>query len=335
MNFATLGRTQPPCVIRIDVDQAFGSTILSECDAHFFAHMLHMFPQIPFVHVHVLCSREAAESHDPEREASLAAQRRHTATSADINNACPFQPPIREMTKLENELRQIARFCQAVPVSMKVMLSIIPKIPVETGLKIQDDGNILLMQTDAELEEKQKNPADTVLINKTGPAGIFGHLVEKLVKRKRNRLRKQWNENNQNLPDEEKTPFPVPTKPLYVNNINSQRLHDCFRTLYGNDDVHLTHPDIYTDKMIKYRIGFPRVDSDVLLELLTTITSLDLQHLFLTESPLSYDAMLLGGSCCWRDLLDGNYTTTTVLPREHVFLAVSRPIFWEAKVLLN
>ena len=29
-----------------------------------------------------------------------------------------------------------------------------------------------------------------------------------------------------------------PARPLYVNNINSQRLHCCFRTLYGKGSVY-------------------------------------------------------------------------------------------------
>jgi hypothetical protein len=61
-----------------------------------------------------------------------------------------------------------------------------------------------------------------------------------------------------------------------VNNINSQRLHDCYRTLYGQDDVELTREDIYTATQPKDRVSFPaNVDFTPVFGI---ASSIDLQH---------------------------------------------------------
>ena len=143
-------------------------------------------------------------------------------------------------TKLQAELETILRFFEACPVSMRIQLSIIPKLPVEDGIKVVDDGHILLLQNQANDDEEaaEKAAAEaygntrmtrTVLANSStsGPGGIFGKLVEKMIKEKRKKIRRQWLRENAEVEEEDRPPMPQPTKPLYVNNINSQRMHDC------------------------------------------------------------------------------------------------------------
>ncbi|CAD7927849.1 unnamed protein product [Amoebophrya sp. A120] len=283
----TAGKPLPPAVIRVDVDQAVGNSVLSECDAHFFAHVLHTFPAIPHCHVHLLVT------HNMDMESELAAmeqkcsKRRHDVSRAPTGNTAPFVPPIVIRSKLERELKEIVRFFRATPVSTKVQLSVIPKIPAEHGMHIQDDGTIFLMQNQEEMDTVVKAVTKTVHVNTAGPAGIFGHLVEKLVKRK---ARKDAAiRGGSATADGAAALTDLPAKPLYVNNINSQRMHDCFRTLYGNDEVHLTHSDIYSDKLAKHRICFPFVDPAVVGDILGSVSSMDIQHLFLSMSPLSWD----------------------------------------------
>ncbi|CAD7928384.1 unnamed protein product [Amoebophrya sp. A25] len=299
------GKPLPPAVIRVDIDQAVDTTILSECDAHYFAHVLHTFPAIPHCHVHMLVSSKMEVPADVDAYSAMLKQRRLDVARSPSTNNSPFTQPIFVATKLQRELQEVVRFFRACPVSMKLQLSVIPKIPAEQGMHIQDDGTILLMQNQQDMETTVKAITKTVHVNTDGPSGIFRHLVEKLVKRRRNRLAREkaanggrgsttsslgGDEEGAKRPSESgATPSSSSTaaKPLYVNNINSQRMHDCFRTLYGTDDVHLFHNDVYSDVLTKNRISFPSVDSKVIADLLGTVSSLDIQHLFLSNSPLS------------------------------------------------
>ncbi|CAL1127485.1 unnamed protein product [Cladocopium goreaui] len=75
----------------------------------------------------------------------------------------------------------------------------------------------------------------------------------------------------------------APAKALYVNNINRQRLHCCFRTLYGKDDAELAHEDIMSPDLAT--ISLPS-DVDV-SNFFSVATSVDLKHLDLSPSHIS------------------------------------------------
>lgn len=73
----------------------------------------------------------------------------------------------------------------------------------------------------------------------------------------------------------------APRRPLYVNNINSQRLHDCFRTLYGQDDIELELADV----LPAGKEGTLQLPHDVdVTEIFSTATSVDMQHLDLSPA---------------------------------------------------
>ena len=93
-------------------------------------------------------------------------------------------------TKLQAELETILRFFEACPVSMRIQLSIIPKLPVEGKLRIIDDGHILLTQNTAEDTARKRAQSKHIIHNESwqGPGGIFGFLVEKLIRAKKKRF---------------------------------------------------------------------------------------------------------------------------------------------------
>merc|ERR1740121_2547779 len=70
-------------------------------------------------------------------------------------------------------------------------------------------------------------------------------------------------------------PEEAPARPLYVNNINSQRLHCCFRSLYGKDEMELEHTDVMPES--KSLASLP-TDVDI-SRVFGVATSVDLQHL--------------------------------------------------------
>jgi len=78
-------------------------------------------------------------------------------------------------------------------------------------------------------------------------------------------------------------PDAPPGRPLYVNNINSQRLHCCFRSLFGKDEMEIEHVDIMPDE--RCSVSLP-LDVDV-TQLFGVASSVDLQHLELGPLHLS------------------------------------------------
>eukprot|EP00397_Hematodinium_sp_SG-2012_P001205 GEMP01001206.1.p1 GENE.GEMP01001206.1~~GEMP01001206.1.p1 ORF type:complete len:1723 (+),score=302.95 GEMP01001206.1:235-5403(+) len=238
---AKVGKPSPPFIVRVTEDR-----MLSECDVHFFAQILHMFPNIPHCHLHITI----APDKEFVKEDSFA---QHPITAKDTSNDKPFPTPAKERSRLTSTISASIRFFDAAPVSTRLQLSIIPKLPISHKYEFVDDGAVLM--------------APIPSLGTIG--GIFGDMVTKMYKEKR----KFYHIHKMKLVEKD-------AKPLYVNNINSQRLHDCFRTIYGQDDLTLLHSDIFIGEMAKQRAC---LDLDIDLEpLFSIVSSIDLQHIHLS-----------------------------------------------------
>jgi len=249
---AKVGKPSPPFIIRVAEDK-----MLSECDVHFFAQILHMFPNIPHCHLHIMLP-----PHKPADRGPMFAELQRSFS--DSTNDKPFPVPTNKPPDLQATMNIAIRFFDASPVSTRLQISIIPMLPVCHMYQFVDDGSVLMAP----------NP------NLGTVGGVFGEIVTKLYEEKR----KYYKKHKLKLVDKD-------AKPLYVNNINSQRLHDCFRTIYGQDDLTLLHDDMFIGEHSKMRATL-HSDLDI-SPLFSIVSSMDLQHLHLSGEhllPLLKDA---------------------------------------------
>jgi len=267
----------PPMLIRTYVDYAerrsrpqhqieLGS--MSECDVHFFSGVIHSFPQIQQAHIHVVLPMEARAAKGFAYAAEHNAWGRQNVTMGagtpslfstvrpdDLRrNDSPFPPPDSSTTQhraaaIQAQVDAAARLFEACPMQAQTKFSMVPCVPGCGDLLAEGDPHVL-----ATLAPNSRGG--------TSPLGIFGQIQERLQERA-TKLRQQRGRKE-------------PWRPLYVNNINSQRLHDCFRTLYGQDDVELEHIDI----MPRDEGNSVRLPSEVdITALFGVASSIDLQHL--------------------------------------------------------
>jgi len=251
---------------------------LSECDVHYFAGVMHSFPQIMQAHVHIVLPLEARRM----KTAAMSYAAEHTVWGRqnlkfgagapsllgtvrpdDLRrNDSPFPPPDASITQrraaaIQAHIDTATRFFEACPMQAQTKFSMIPCVPGCADYLAEGDPHVL-----ATLAPNNRGG--------TSPAGIFGqiqtHLQERAARRRQQkRIAQPW-------------------RPLYVNNINSQRLHDCYRTLYGQDDVELEHADIMP---LEERSNV-RLPSEVdITGLFAVASSIDMQHLDLRPFHLS------------------------------------------------
>lgn len=244
---------------------------LSECDVHFFASMLHMFSQIPYCHVHIVipASKQAeAGGQDAnmlwgppgpfEEEGPF-------PSASAVSNDSPFPPPeiSQETVKaVQGHLDAARRLFEACPISTQLRLSVAPLVPGCEKLIAESEYPVLSTSASG---DRSGNSA----------ASGFGRVQQKLqeqVSRQKKKERKAA------------AAAGGAQRPLYVNNINSQRLHDCFRTLYGHDDVELDHQDIIPpDPRCTVRLP-TEVD---ISQVFGVASSVDMQHMELGAAHLS------------------------------------------------
>eukprot|EP00747_Dinoflagellata_sp_TGD_P070322 gnl/TRDRNA2_/TRDRNA2_156542_c1_seq1.p1 gnl/TRDRNA2_/TRDRNA2_156542_c1~~gnl/TRDRNA2_/TRDRNA2_156542_c1_seq1.p1 ORF type:complete len:775 (+),score=142.89 gnl/TRDRNA2_/TRDRNA2_156542_c1_seq1:179-2326(+) len=252
------------------------SAALSECDVHFFASMLHFFTQIPYCHVHIIV---------PKEEDRVEKLRLEDATwgppgSADgpmsleppprVSNQSPFPPPVSlnplGAAEVQAHVDTAKRLFEASPISTQLRISMVPCIRSCEDLLMEGDSTVMAPLVTTGQGERSQG----------GSMGMFNRVKQRLEE-KAAKARKQ----RQKGPD-----AGAPRRPLYVNNINSQRLHDCFRTLYGQDDVELEHDDL----IVSDRAGSVQLPADVdIAPLFGIATSVDLQHLEL--SPVHFHSL--------------------------------------------
>jgi len=304
-----------PLVIRIPSSFAMGQGTwlhaLSECDAYFFAHILHHFPHIPYCHLHI----EVPSANDlPPLECQVFEQHGavkdvggHDATSTKL-----LESPLCRTKQcagaaldgvsssgwgstsvsegdttldfaVQSAIDSACRFFEACPVSTKLHVSIAPRIPGSQNL--EDHTDIVMIHSEEEQGQQTGQPL---------AGGVFSRIRFNLRKQKKRRALEAQPEQDsprhtpRHSDDEGETPQkPKPKKKAaivsvpYVNNINAQRNHDCFATLYGEGvagEVILEHQDIYATHP-KNR-GFLSADVKV-RNLFQVCASVDLQHLHL------------------------------------------------------
>jgi len=225
---------------------------LTESDAYFFAQLLHIFPTIAYCHLHIElpptkeCEDADHKCFNSDEDPVRRALSRCIETAGGVLDGVPTEPWGGESKPpIEAVLGSAQRFFETCPASTKMQLSVSPYIPASYG--IRENGG--------------------------APSAMLQRLRNRLISRKR---RKQIDHREPTDQTEPKEP-PKPQGPSYVNNISSQRSHDFFYSIYGQDDCELFHHDIYSGKNPKYRVFLP---SDVALLPLTGIcSSLDMQHL--------------------------------------------------------
>lgn len=246
---------------------------LSACDVHFFASMLHTYSHIPYCHVHIVLPpiTETPEA----RSEGLGAWGRPELTQEEggrfapptVSNDSPFPAPMsaakRVTDAIQAHLDAARRFFEACPISTQLRLSVAPLVSGCEDLLLAGDHSVLSVAPGVE--------------RASGAAvSTFSRIKLRLQERASRRRRGKQNPTSPTSGDA------TPSRPLYVNNINSQRLHCCFRTLYGKDDMELEHGDIVSDAK-----GGVRLPAEVdVSRAFGVATSVDLQHLDLGPSHL-------------------------------------------------
>jgi len=254
--------TAPPMLLRSFVElgkkKKANCPLLSECDMQFFAGVLHLYPQIPYCHVHVVIPGRKDETDFGELApwgrddfpdgGSPFAEEKH------ISNDSPFPAPIQmsgsAIKEVQSHIDAARRLFESSPIlNTQLRVSVCPV--VSSCQDIIEEGDSLTL---VKLSASDKS---------TAASSSFGRCQQRMQDQSTRRRKKRGEEVG-------------PRRPLYVNNINSQQLHDCFRTLYGQDDLDVVHTDVIPDE----KGNTVSLSTDVdMSQLFGIATSVDLQHL--------------------------------------------------------
>jgi len=186
---------------------------LSEGDVHFFAGILHLFPSIPFCHLHIVVPVDppgVSDMGDVDVWGDSDAAGDSRPSQVQISNHSPFPAPAAASASvaksIQSHMELAKKLFETCPISTQLRLSICPLIPGAEDLIAAGDATVL---------------APT--IQGGGHAGTFNEVQKRLMDRalKGKKAKKQ----------EAPVVAAGPRRALYVNNINSQRLHDCFPRL--------------------------------------------------------------------------------------------------------
>lgn len=238
---------------------------LSECDALFYATMLHLWNHIPYCHVHIVVPADLFAEKCDQQDGFLSWGRTDllddgTFGSAHaVTNDSPYPAPQssgrQSAAAVQAHLEVARRLFEVCPNSTQLRISMSPSVPGCEDLLAEGDHRVLGI---------------TPLVSQGGDPSTFARIKKRLHQRADKRRRKQARRQGLTLAQDEQ-----PGRPLYVNNINSQRLHCSFRTLYGKDEMAIEHADIMPDE--RCSVSLP-ADVDVSL-IFGVATSVDLQHL--------------------------------------------------------
>jgi len=263
----------PPILLRTFLDaqsvqsaSRAHSASMSECDTHFFAGVMHHFQNIPYCHVHVIVSPHLLS--DPSTTALEAWGRPAHQAGAPCSNDSPFPPPVEGgrvaavAARLQAHVDSTCRLFEACPILAELRISMVPAIPMAGCEELFASASHDVLIT----------PGSVAGTGSTGSAmDIFSNIKQRLQEKAAKRRKAKQGQGN-------------PPKALYVNNINRQRLHCCYRTLYGKDDAELAHEDIMPpDQLVA--ISLPS-EVDV-SGFFGVATSVDLQHLDLGPSHIA------------------------------------------------
>lgn len=255
------GRVAAPPMLLRNLVEASKATCMTECDVQFFAGVMHHFQSIPYCHVHIVIPTSLLKEDGGASTLDVWGRPAHQA-GLPCSNDSPFPPPVpggrlqAVAAQLQAQVDATCRLFEACPALAELRISMIPAVPG--------------------CEEILKRAGHDVLVTSAGagagPSAMdcFGASKVKLQERAAKKRKAKVG-----------SPGPAP-KALYVNNINRQRLHCCFRTLYGKDDAELNHEDIMSDQTT---VSLPS-DVDV-SNFFSVATSVDLQHLDLGPSHIT------------------------------------------------
>jgi len=242
--------------------------MLSECDSHFFAGMLHLYSQIPYCHVHIVIPHDESDRKwgslpwgrgDPQ-----GGNTNFLGQEVKVSNFTAFQQPnvdVANASVFKAHFHSVRELFQAAPFSTQLRVSVVPCIKgCEDLVALGDHGVLLPLDRGGHNNESQTS------------FGMITQRIHEGVAKKRRRAGA--------------APDAPPRRPLYVNNINSQRLHDCYRTLYGQDDLEIEHTDIMPDEK-EANVKLP--DNVDVSAVFAIATSVDMQHLDL--HPAHFDSL--------------------------------------------
>lgn len=259
---------------------------LSECDVIFFASMLHLFPFIPYCHVHVLVplvggphpANKIATSglstwgRDLDLARPDVAGSNPLTTTPAVSNESPFPAPTCPSSRafadiVQKHLNATQRLFEACPFSMQLRFSMAPVIPDCEGILASGDHHVLGI-----------TPSASQNLDRGSQNSSFAMVKLKLQAK----AHKRRCQDAKRRGDSATSAVTAP-RPLYVNNINSQRSHCSYRTLFGKDEMDVIHRDIMPDE--RNNAGLP-TEVDI-SHMFAVSTSLDLQHLELGPLHLS------------------------------------------------
>ncbi|CAK0856922.1 unnamed protein product [Prorocentrum cordatum] len=237
---------------------------MSECDAHFFAGILHLYTQIPYCHVHVVVPGDLGKRRSADSPGPWGMPQNLTADGgmfqqATVSNASPFPPPQsverqRVAAAIQAQLDSARRLFEACPFATQLRLSVVPLVDSVEDLVAEGDRTVLNGVPGTERQ---------------GDQSTFGRVKQRLQERARKSRRRRQGEADQ------------PKRLYYQNNINSRLLHCCFRTLYGKDDTELEHAEIMNG------VSTVSLPSEVdVTQVFGVATSVDMQHLDLCPAHL-------------------------------------------------
>eukprot|EP00446_Apocalathium_sp_SHHI-4_P009045 CAMPEP_0177153396 /NCGR_PEP_ID=MMETSP0367-20130122/1055_1 /TAXON_ID=447022 ORGANISM="Scrippsiella hangoei-like, Strain SHHI-4" /NCGR_SAMPLE_ID=MMETSP0367 /ASSEMBLY_ACC=CAM_ASM_000362 /LENGTH=1164 /DNA_ID=CAMNT_0018598549 /DNA_START=58 /DNA_END=3555 /DNA_ORIENTATION=+ len=249
---------------------------LSECDVLFFACMLHLWPHIPHCHVHVVLPRELMPDDRAAQGGFLTWSRDDPADDGmfggpgAVTNDSPYPPPSSSAKKIAAAIQAhfdaARRLFEACPTGTQLRFSASPAIPDCEAILAHGDHRVLGLP-----------PSTAANADRQGELSSFAKIKQILQGKAQARRRKIARSRGEHL-----LANAQPARPLYVNNINSQRLHCHFRTLYGKDEMDIEHGDIMPDE--RYNVCLP-TEVDI-SQAFAVATSVDLQHLELCPAHL-------------------------------------------------
>eukprot|EP00931_Biecheleriopsis_adriatica_P065100 TRINITY_DN39724_c0_g1_i1.p1 TRINITY_DN39724_c0_g1~~TRINITY_DN39724_c0_g1_i1.p1 ORF type:complete len:1898 (+),score=373.96 TRINITY_DN39724_c0_g1_i1:40-5694(+) len=238
---------------------------MSECDTHFLAGVLQQFQNIPYCHMHIVIPASLLEETRESGESPEPWGRPMEQAGLPCSNDSPFPPPVAGgrstavAARLQAHIDSACRFFEACPILAELRVSMVPAVPGCEDLLFGGGQEVLVTSGGS-----------------TGSGASAMQCFNEAKKRLQERAAKKRKRQSQGMP---------PPKALYVNNINRQRLHCCFRTLYGKDDAELMHDDVMPPGQSGSIISLPS-EVDV-SQLFGVATSVDLQHLDLSPAHIA------------------------------------------------
>eukprot|EP00913_Durusdinium_trenchii_P030402 g28478.t1 len=248
------GRVAAPPMLLRNLVEASKATCMTECDVHFFAGVMHHFQSIPYCHVHIVIPTSLLKEDGGASTLDVWGRPAHQAGLPCSSLALVWGRSVGMRWESGSAQRNLYwELILGFPAKHH------PFPPPVPGGRLQAVAAQLQAQVDATCRLFEACPALAELRISMIPA-------ERAAKKRKAKVG---------------SPGPAP-KALYVNNINRQRLHCCFRTLYGKDDAELNHEDIMSDQTTV------SLSSDVdVSNFFSVATSVDLQHLDLGPSHIT------------------------------------------------